>query len=132
MKADVLSQSNLKISKVSRVFGSFWEILFIVSPLDHLFWAKSRDLENILDHRIVANMFYTTMSKQVVKSLNSPTLLLCSNSSNYSQHHCGTQPATSEAVQVCLSSQTQIPISHSNVLTYTNNKLPHIQKTYCN
>lgn len=72
MKADVLSQSNLKISKVSRAFGSFCQILLIVSLLDHLYWAKSRDLESILNQRIVANMFYTTKSKQAVKSLSNP------------------------------------------------------------
>lgn len=89
MKADVLSQSNLKVSKVSRALGSLCEIFFIVSPLDHLYWAMSRDLKSILDQRTVTNMFYTTKNKQAVKSLNSPTLHLCSNFSKFSQHHCG-------------------------------------------
>lgn len=83
MKADVLSQSNLRISKVSRVFGSFCEILFIVSPLDCLYWAKSRNLKSILDQRIVANMFYAPKSKQVVKLFTSPALCLCSNLSKF-------------------------------------------------
>lgn len=74
--------------------------------------------------------FFTTNYKQIVKLFNYPTPQLCSNLSKYSHHHCGTQPATTKAMQVCCSSQSQIPTSHSNILTCTNNRLPHIQKAF--